>query len=348
MTRLTNAVRPSWRGSLADRRATRWAAGVAVAVAAVAIPFNASPYTNLQLTLVIALAVAIRGIDVLTGYAGQVTLGQSAFFGIGAYVGAYGFAHGWPVVGGFLLASILCAVAGVIVAIPAVRLRGFAFGVITLALPVVAVPLAIRLEGLTGGAIGLAVSTISAPSWSGLADDQWQYLLVLAIGAAMFLLARNLLAGRVGRALTLIRTSEIAASSVGIPVQRYKILAFAIASAYGGVAGWLYLIAVRYIGVDSLALTLSISMLVALVVGGVRSPLGCVIGAAFYILVPNITDRATPGRSALFFGVALLIVLLMVPGGISGALRAAWSRLIVARRPVESIPAAPAEQRVIA
>ncbi|MFC7592139.1 hypothetical protein ACFQYP_56760 [Nonomuraea antimicrobica] len=154
---MTRVAQEGWRGGLAKltaRRTTRWVLGAVAAAVLVAIPFNASPYTNLQLALVIALAVSLRGMDVLTGHAGQVTLGQSAFFGIGAYSGGYGFAHGWPAPLSFLLAVVLCVIAGVIVAIPAVRLRGFAFGVITLALPVVMAPLAIRLDWLTGDRSG--------------------------------------------------------------------------------------------------------------------------------------------------------------------------------------------------
>ena len=305
--------RPAWP------RPAGWAVAAVVVVVLLATPLGVTPYTNLQLTLIVAYAVAIRGLDVLTGYTGQVSLGQSAFFGIGAYAAAYGFGHGWPAVGGFLAAAALSGAVGFLAAIPAVRLRGFAFGIITLALPVVAVPLAIRLQGVTGGSQGLSVPTLAAPAWSGLADDQWHFYVVLVAGAAVFLLVRTFLAGRIGRALGVVRTNEIVATSLGVPVQRYKVLAFAVAAMCGGTAGWLYMVPVQFISPDGLQLTLAISMLVSLVVGGVRSPLGSVIGAAFYVLVPDVTDKVTPGRSYLYFGAALLVVLFFFPSGVAGA-----------------------------
>jgi branched-chain amino acid transport system permease protein len=255
-----------------------------------------------------------------------VSLGQSAFFGLGAYATAYGFGHGWPAIAGLAVAIALPGAVGLLAAVPAVRLRGFAFGIITLALPVVAVPLAVRLQSLTGGSQGLATDGVRAPAWSGLADDQWRYYVIVVVGALAFLLVRNLLVGRIGRALASVRTNETMAAATGVPVQRYKVLAFTVAALCGGVAGWLYLVAVQFVSPDSLQLTLAVSLLASLVVGGVRSRLGALIGAAFYVLVPDITDKLTPGRSYLVDGVVLLVVLFFFRGGIAGALKLGASR----------------------
>lgn len=309
------------------RRIGGFAVVAVVAVVLALLPLSATPFTNLQISLIAAYAVAIRGLGVLTGHAGQVSLAQSAFFGVGAYSAAYAADRGWSPAIGLLLAGVVPALAGVVIAIPAVRLRGFAFGIITLAVPVVAVPLANRLSGLTGGSQGKSAVLLPAPAWSGLADDQWHYYIVLVGAALIFLLVRNVLAGRFIRALDLVRANETVAAAMGVPVQRYKVIAFTISAACGGVAGWLYLVPVRFISPDSLQLTLSISLLVALVVGGVRSPLGAVIGAAFYVLLPNFTDKVTPGRSYLYFGVALLIVLLFFPGGVTGGVRSLVDRV---------------------
>ncbi|MGH3389816.1 MAG: branched-chain amino acid ABC transporter permease, partial [Actinomadura sp.] len=163
-------------------------AGVAAFVMLALLPLSASPYMNLQIALIGAYAVAIRGLDVLTGHAGQASLGQSAFFGLGAYTAVYGFGHGWSAGVSLLAAVVMTGVVGAALALPAVRLRGFAFGTITLAAPVIAVPLANRLTGVTGGSQGLTVSALAAPEWTGLADDQWHYYVVLGIAAVAFLL----------------------------------------------------------------------------------------------------------------------------------------------------------------
>ena len=314
-----------------QRAGAKRVAGFVVAAVAtvvlVLLPLWATPFMNLQISLIAAYAVAIRGLGVLTGHAGQVSLAQSAFFGVGAYSAAYAVDHGWPAAVGLLLAVVVASLAGVLIAIPAVRLRGFAFGILTLAVPVVGVPLANRLSGLTGGAQGKTAVSLPAPEWSGLADDQWHYYVVVAIAALIFLLVHNLLTGRLSRALDLLRANETVAAAMGVPVQRYKVMAFTISAACGGAAGWLYLVPVQFISPDSLQLTLSISLLVALVVGGVRSPTGAVVGAAFYVLLPNVTDKITPGRSYLFFGIVLLIVLLFFPQGVTGGLRSLAGRL---------------------
>jgi branched-chain amino acid transport system permease protein len=319
------AVQPRAR-RLSRRRVARWALGLGVAVVVFFVPLFATPFTNLQLSLIVAYGVAILGLDVLTGHAGQVSLGQSAFFGLGAYATAIGFDHGWPAIAGLAAAIVVAGVIGLLTAIPAVRLRGFAFGIITLALPVVAVPVAVRWQSLTGGSQGQSTDAVRAPAWSGLADDQWRYYVIVVVGALAFLLVRNLLVGRIGRGLASLRTNETMAAATGVPVQRYKVLAFTVAALCGGVAGWLYLVAVQFISPDSLQLTLAISLLASLVVGGVRSRLGALIGAAFYVLVPDITDKLTPGRSYLVDGVVLLVVLFFFRGGIAGALKLGASR----------------------
>lgn len=327
-----------------QRRWIRLAFAVILIVVLAYLPLSASPFTNLQISLVAAYAVAIRGLDVLTGHAGQVSLGQAAFFGIGAYSAAYSVNHGWSVWAGLALAVAIPAIVAGLVAIPAVRLHGFAFGIITLTLPVIAVPLATKIKPVTGGSEGLGVTTLQAPTWAPLENDQWRYYVILLIAAITFLLVHNLLTGRIGRALDILRRNETVASAMGVPIQRYKVLAFVVAAICGGVGGWLYLIAVQFIAPDSLQLALSVSLLVALVVGGLRSQFGCVIGAAFYVMLPTITDKVTPGQSYLFFGVALLLVLIFFRGGIAGGVAALAGRALHLRtrhRPVDvgGIPA---------
>lgn len=312
-----------------SRLLQRAALGVAAVVVAV-VPLYASPFTNLQLALVATLAVAILGLDVLIGWAGQVSLGQSAFYGLGAYVSVVLVGAELPMILALLASAAVCAAVGAVVALPAVRLRGYALGMVTLALPVVAVPLAKRLQDLTGGSQGRTANTALAPAWTGLADDQWRYYVVVGVAALTFLLVGAMLRGRYGRAFATIRANEVVASAMGIPVRRYKLLAFTIAAMCGGIAGFLHLVAVQFISPETLILQFSIFMLASLVVGGLRSSLGCLLGAAFYVLVPNLT-AVNPERSYLYYGLTLLAVLFFAPGGLAGVLQKGVHRVLPAR-----------------
>ena len=325
-------------------RSRRWlpAAGLALfAVVVAVVPLYASPFTNLQLALLATLAVAILGLDVLIGWAGQVSLGQSAFYGLGAYVTVIMAESGLPLVAALLASGLACAAVGAVVAVPALRLRGYALGMVTLALPVVAVPLAKRLQDVTGGSQGRTTNTATAPAWTGLADDQWRYYVVVVVAATTFLLVRAMLRGRYGRAFATIRANEVVASAMGIAVQRYKLLAFTVAALCGGVAGFLHVVAVQFISPETLILQFSIFMLASLVVGGLRSSLGCLLGAAFYVLVPNLT-AVNPERSYLYYGLTLLAVLFFAPGGVAGVLQSGARRLLgpgPAAPPPEPVPA---------
>jgi branched-chain amino acid transport system permease protein len=318
---------PSLPAAAARSRPLRWVAYAVVTIVLLAVPQFASPFTNLRLTLILVYGVAILGLDVLVGRAGQVSLGQSAFLGLGAYAAAYAFDRGWGPVAAFALAVALAGVVAVLVAIPAVRLKGFAFGIITLALPAFAVPLANRLIDLTGGSQGLGVVATTAPGWTGQADDQWRLYLVGIIAAVVFWGVRNLLDGRLGRALAAIRVNEAMAAATGVAVHRYKVLAFTVAGLCGGIAGWLYLVTEQFVSPAVLQLNLAVSLLVALVVGGTRSLLGALLGAAFFVLVPDLTDNISPGRSYLVNGICLLVVLFFFPRGLAGALRRLLARV---------------------
>ncbi|GAA1297524.1 branched-chain amino acid ABC transporter permease [Planotetraspora silvatica] len=314
-------------GGTSRRRHGRTLTAVALVLVFAVFPLFMSPFANLQVTLILVYAVAILGLDILVGWTGQVSLGQSAFFGIGAYGVAAGAVHGWPVWAGLLLGTAVAGVVGCLVAIPAARLRGYALGMITLTLPVVAVPLAKRMEAVTGGAQGLNVTIVQAPAWTGLAADQWRYYVVGVGAAIVFALAAALRRGRFGRAFDAVRVNEALATAQGVHVTRYKVLAFTLSAVYGGVAGVLYVVAVQFISPETLILTLSISMLAGLAIGGLRSLLGCVLGAAFYVVVPNLTGSVSAGQSYLLYGVCLLVVMLLMPRGVAPALGHAVRRV---------------------
>ena len=294
----------------------RVAFGVAVAVLLVVLPLTQSPYVNRQLSLMAVFAVAIVGLNIVMGYAGQVSLGQSAFLGLGAYIAAYGVVEGWPIPVIFVLCAIVPAAVGLLVALAAARLRGLALAMVTITLPIIGVPLAKRLREFTGGSQGTTVSWLRAPEWSGLDHDQWRYYVVVIIAVLMFLLARNLVKGKMGRAFRIVKENESVAIAMGISPYRYKVLAFTIASLFGGVAGFLYLGIVQYTSPETLNFHHSINMVAAMVIGGSASILGSILGAIYYMLVPVLANEVDPSLTALVSGVILLAVLFLVPGGI--------------------------------
>lgn len=294
----------------------RVAFGVAVAVLLVVLPLTQSPYVNRQLSLMAVFAVAIVGLNIVMGYAGQVSLGQSAFLGLGAYIAAYGVVEGWPIPVIFVLCAVVPAIVGMLVALAAARLRGLALAMVTISLPIIGVPLAKRLREFTGGSQGTTVSWLRAPEWSGLDHDQWRYYVVVVIAVLMFLLARNLVKGKMGRAFRIVKENESVAIAMGISPYRYKVLAFTIASLFGGVAGFLYLGIVQYTSPETLNFHHSINMVAAMVIGGSASILGSILGAIYYMLVPVLANEVDPSLTALVSGVILLAVLFLVPGGI--------------------------------
>lgn len=294
----------------------RVALGVVVAVVLVVLPLTQTPYINRQLSLMAVFAVAIVGLNLVMGYAGQVSLGQSAFLGVGAYIAAYGVVEGWPVPVIFVLCAVVPAAIGLLVALAAARLRGLALAMVTIALPIIGVPLAKRLREYTGGAQGTTVSWLRAPEWTGLDHDQWRYYVVVVIAVLMFLIARNLVKGKMGRAFRIIKENESVAIAMGISPYRYKVMAFTIASLFGGVAGFLYLGIVQYTSPETLNFHHSINMVAAMVIGGSASIFGSILGAIYYMLVPVLANEVDPQATALVSGLVLLAVLFLLPGGL--------------------------------
>jgi len=302
---------------------------VGVAVTAI-VPLTATAYTNSQLSLVAAFAVAILGLNLVTGYAGQVSLGQSAFLGLGAYSAAIATVAGWPAWAAFAAAGVVPAAIGLVVGLPALRLGGHSLAMVTLALPVVAVPLAKRLSELTGGSTGISARPLHAPAWTGLAEDQWAFYVLAAIACVMFLLAANLTRGRFGRALSLIRVNETVAASVGVAVYRSKVSAFVCAALFGGVAGFMYVCAIGFMSPESLNLLIGLNLLIAMVVGGMRSLLGSLLGGAFYVFLPELSSLVGATRSGVIniaTGACVLLVVFLARGGAASVLVRAWRRL---------------------
>lgn len=302
--------------SFSRSRTARIIVLVLVAVLLLLAPLNLPPFANQTLVRIGVYAVAVLGLNIVMGYTGQVNLGQIFFVGLGAYVTAYGVKQGWNIILVFVLACLIAGIVGLLVALAAARLGGLAIAMVTIALPIVGVPLAKRLDEFTGGSQGISARFTDAPDWSGLFNDQWQYYIILVVTAAGFLLARNLVRGKYGRAFGVVRENEAVAASMGVSPYRTKVLAFTVASLFGGASGFLYLAAVQYTSPETLSFGHSISLLAAMVIGGAGSIAGSLIGGAYYVLVPLLTNAIDPGLTTVSQGAILLIVLFLLPEGL--------------------------------
>ena len=295
----------------------------AVLLVACALPFFVSNYRTFQLTLVLVYAIALLGLNILTGYSGQLSLGHGAFYALGAYVTAILMDKaGVPYWATVPVAGAVCLVAGFLFGLPALRLEGLYLALATFALGV-AMPQLLKfhqLEKWTGGVQGIVIPKPDAPFGLPLNPDRWLYFFTLAVALVMFFLAWNLLRGRVGRALVAIRDQHIAAEAMGVNGALYKSAAFGVSAMYTGVAGALGAIAVQFVAPDSFNIFLSIVLLVGIVVGGLASISGALYGALFIQFVPNIADEISKAAPWAIFGVFMIGFVYLMPTGVAGAI----------------------------
>ena len=303
-------------------------------LAACALPFFISNYSVFQFSMVLSYAIALVGLNILTGYSGQISLGHGAFLAIGAYTTAILMdRYEMPYWATLPISGAICLVVGFLFGLPALRLEGHYLALATFALAV-ALPELLKfkhLEEWTGGVQGIVIMKPDAPitSFAGLSinSDRWLYFFSLLVALIMFLLAWNLLRGRIGRALMAIRDQPIAAASMGINTPYYKSLAFGVSALYTGVAGSLSAILVAFVAPDSFTVFLSITLLVGMVIGGVATLPGAIFGAAFVQFIPNVADQISKAAPWAIYGVLLIGFMYVMPSGIYGAVRLAWSKL---------------------
>jgi branched-chain amino acid transport system permease protein len=307
----------------------------AVLAAACILPFMVSEYRTFQFTLVLVYAIALLGLNILTGYNGQISLGHGAFYAIGAYCAAILMdKYGVPYWATLPVAGAVCLVAGFLFGLPALRLEGLYLALATFALGVSLPPLLKyhHLEKWTGGVQGITILKPDPPEFlAGLGitlnQDQWLYYFTLAVAVAMFLVGWNLLRGRVGRAMVAIRDQHVAAEAMGINNAIYKSLTFGVSAMYTGIAGALGAIAVQFVAPDSFNIFLSITLLIGIVIGGLASISGAIYGALFIQFVPNIADDISKAAPWAIFGLFLLAFVYVMPAGVAGAIRMAVARL---------------------
>jgi branched-chain amino acid transport system permease protein len=323
----------------AQTGARRWrqVAVVVFFILACRLPFVASGYHLFQFAEVLIYAIALLGLNILTGYNGQISLGHGAFFAIGGYATAILVTKfGMPYWATVPIAGLICFAAGFLFGLPALRLGELYLALATFALAA-ATPQLLNFNGFdswTGGSQGLQLGKPHAPSILPLTPDQWLYFLCLGWAALAFWAAANLVRGRIGRAIVAIRDHPIAAETMGINIAFYKAMCFGVSALYAGVAGALGSIVVGFVSPDSFGLFLSLSFLVGIVVGGLASIWGVLFGALFIEFVPNYADQFSDlfGESAkalpgAIYGLLLIALMYVMPTGAVGALRTAAGAL---------------------
>ena len=313
-------------------------------LAACALPFVLSNFRLFQFSQVYIYAIAILGLNMLTGYNGQFSLGHGAFYAIGAYVSAimtdrWSIAYGWTLP----VAGVLCLVVGFLFGLPALRLEGLYLALATFSLAL-AVPQILKyFEHWTGGSQGIVLSKPNAPFGLKLNPDQWLYFVTFAVLVLLFWLGANLLKGRIGRAIVAIRDNHIAAEAMGINTALYKSLVFGVSAAYTGVAGALSASVIAYVAPDSFNVFLSVTLLIGSVIGGLASISGAVFGALFIQFVPNWAQDISKAAPWAIFGVFLIGFMYLMPFGIAGGIRLLWIRATRSRVPQEGRSAVPTQ-----
>jgi branched-chain amino acid transport system permease protein len=303
---------------------------LALVVVACALPFAISDYHVFQLNMVVTNAIALLGLNLLTGYNGQISLGHSAFYAIGAYTAAIlSDRFGVSLYLTVPCAGLLCFFVGLLFGLPALRLEPLYLALATFALGV-AMPQVLKYKGIeawTGGVQGITLIKPDAPFALPLSPDQWLYLVSLAVMLGLFWAAHNLVHSHTGRALIAIRDNPLAAAAMGIDTARYKSITFGISAMYTGIAGALAAIAVQFVAPDSFGSFVSTTFLVGIVVGGLASISGALYGAVFIQFVPNVADQISKAAPWAIYGALLITCVYLMPTGVSGFVQRGLSKL---------------------
>jgi branched-chain amino acid transport system permease protein len=311
------------------------------------LPRFMGEFRLLQFTLVAVYVIALLGLNILTGYSGQISLGHGAFIGIGAYVTALlslgrpglellqldppswlPLGDGMTPIFTIPIAALVTGVIGLLVGIPALRLGGISLALATLALAVSFPILMKRYSEVTGGGGGINLNLPETPFGWDISTRHWLYYEAWVTAGILFALAWLLVRGRIGRAWRAIRDGEVAATSSGVNPALYKTFAFGVSAAYAGAAGALFAIEIAYVNPDTFPVSLSILLLATAVIGGLGSLAGAIFGALLYQFLPIYTqeppifsfDLADQAPSVVF-GVFLIVIMLLLPGGVVSGIR---------------------------
>jgi len=301
-----------------------------VSLFAISLTWLVSDVRLYQFATATSLAIAMLGLNMLTGYNGQISLGHGVFMGLGAYTGAIlvrDQGMSYPLV--IVVAFVVCFIFGGLVGLPALRLPGTSLALITLALALAFPQVLKKYDSISGGVQGISTPPdrqFNSP-WESLTNDQFRYLFCVGIAILLFWLAWNIVRGRWGLAMMSVRDNPVSAASMGVSLASTKVVTFAISAGYAGVGGALSGILVGYISPESITLAISIALLTGIVVGGLGTIAGAVIGGVFVQFLPYYSNEISQAAPGVVYGVIIILIMILAPGGIIGLLRrfGAWT-----------------------
>lgn len=327
-------------------RSIGYAPLVLVLLATALLPLLLPNFMLLQISTALTFALAILGLNLLLGFAGQVCLAQGALFACGAYTTAILVAQGgWPALATLPAAAVVTAIAGVLIGLPALRLGGLQLAIVTFCVAVLTPQLILKFDRLTRGVTGITFDPPAPPVWLPMGPDLWLYALCVAVTAICTVLALRMTRGDSGRALQALRDNPLVATSLGVNLVRVRLTAFAVSSAFAGVGGGLFAILNGYVSPQSFLAGRSIEILIGAIVGGIGSVSGAFLGALFVVFVPEWTAELSPALGGLIYGASLIAMMLVARDGLVGlAQRTAPIMFSLARKGllIRSASAAPA------
>jgi branched-chain amino acid transport system permease protein len=332
-------------------RGMRLSRAGAVVVVLLALPYMVASFRLGQITAALIMAVAVVGLNVLSGFGGQISLGHAAFFGLGAYTtGVLTQKHDVSVPISFVVGVAICFIVGVLVGLPALRVRGAYLALVTLAVGVLFPSIVRRFESVTGGSAGLFGIHYTPPSdpyWSGPAGQTvWLYwVTVVALGLSC-LVVWNLMRSRTGRAIIALRDNEAAAIVMGVNRTVTRTILFGVSASIAGLAGGLYAVNTGVIVPDSFSLLLTIYLLVGMVLGGSASYWGPILGGLAIYFIPNwSSDLASGPIAGVVLGVLIILMVFVMRSGVIGLItQLAKFVVVIDPRPPKVSPAAVAHQ----
>jgi branched-chain amino acid transport system permease protein len=286
-----------------------------IVLALLALPWFRQDYLVYIATVVFIYAIGVQGQNILIGYTGQISFGQAGFLAIGAYTFGHCSSFGIPLPLGLTAAGLMAGIFGLIVGFPSLRLKGPYLAIATMGFGIAVYQILLNSEVISGGRMGLTVKKL--PALFGLSAQTTFYYFILFLALIFTILSYNLISSYAGRAFIAIRDNDIAAEAMGVNLARYKLLSFAVSSFYTGVQGALYALFMGFLEPNLFTFMESVTLFVAVIIGGLASIGGSIMGAAFVILVPQVFGKLKE-LVPVVFGVTILVILIFEPLGISG------------------------------
>jgi branched-chain amino acid transport system permease protein len=290
-----------------------WVSAIVLALAL--LPLYAPHHIVYMGTIICIYAIGVQGQNLLIGYTGQISLGQAGFLAIGAYTFGHLARAGCPWPLAVPAAGLMAGLFGVAVGFPSLRLKGPYLAIATMGFGIAVYQVFVNSETLSGGMMGLTITKLDPIL--GLSPISFRYYFNFSIALGFTILTYNIVSSYMGRAFVAIRDNDIAAEVIGVSLTRYKILSFAVSSFYIGVQGALYGLLLGYLEPNMFTFMESITIFVAVIIGGLASVEGAIMGAAFIVLVPQLLSSFQE-MVPVVFGVTILIVLIFEPLGLAG------------------------------